>query len=137
MTINKTVVGLVLAAMLALVAGALLISSTKDAYGAAFTGQAAYLTVATTTSLSAGIAATVLPANPTCRARVISTTGESAIMVLFGDSVTADLSSTTMSGSKGHWQAASTTVAYDSGLYGCGKLYVRAYAATTLTVSEF
>lgn len=66
-----------------------------------------------------------------CSSRIISTRGESAIMLSL-----ASLSSTTLSGSIGTMQSASTTVAYDSGLYGCGYVTAFAYATTTVTLVE-
>ena len=65
-----------------------------------------------------------------CDSRIISTTG-GAIMISFGS-----LASTSLSGSQGSYQAPSTTVAYDSGLYGCGYWLFYAYASTTITISE-
>ena len=65
-----------------------------------------------------------------CSSRVISTTGQ-AIMLSFH----SDISPTSMIG---HYQAASTSVAYDSDVYGCGA--VSAFgnvASTTITTSEF
>lgn len=65
-----------------------------------------------------------------CASRIISTSN-SAIMLAFSSAA-----STSLSGTVGNWQAASTTVAYDSGLYGCGYWTVYAYATTTLTITE-
>ena len=139
MKINTTnIILLLLALALFTVAAVVFFKPTSNVEGAAFPGSYSYLQVATTTALTAATPATVLPANTYCKARVLSTLGDSAVMVLFGDqSALGDLSSSTMSGSKGHWQAASTTVAYDSEVYGCGKLIVRSFAATTVTVTEF
>lgn len=66
-----------------------------------------------------------------CAARVISTTGQ-PIMISF-----AALSSTTLSQVVGHQQPASTTVAYDGGLYGCGYMTIRGLnSSTTITLTE-
>ena len=65
-----------------------------------------------------------------CGSRIVSTTG-GAIMMAY-----ASLASTTLSGSVGNYQAASTTVAYDSGLYGCGYWTFYAYATTTIVVTQ-
>ncbi len=73
-------------------------------------------------------AATVF-ATSTCAARIVSTTGNSAIMITFTDKDTP-------SGLFGHWQAASTTVAYDSGQYGCGKVKIYSFSSQNITVSE-
>lgn len=60
-----------------------------------------------------------------CAARVI-TTDFNPIRVSF-----ASLSSTTLSTSVGFYQAASTTVAYDGGLFGCGYVTVRGLTGST------
>lgn len=65
-----------------------------------------------------------------CSSRIISTTG-SAIMLMFSSS-----GSTTLSGSIGNYQAASTTMAYDGGLYGCGYWTFYAYATTTVAITQ-
>lgn len=64
-----------------------------------------------------------------CAARVI-TTAAGPIMLSFS----ADITPT---GSIGHVQAASTTVAYDPSVYGCGAVKAYGYASTTITKSEF
>ena len=73
------------------------------------------------------LAVTLFPASA-CTARIVSTVG-GAIMLSFGEASTtfnggADsgygVASTTLSGIVGHVQAASSTVVYDSGIYGCG-----------------
>lgn len=60
-----------------------------------------------------------------CAARVIST-GQQAILISF-----ASMSSTTLTTSNGFWQAASTTVAYDGGLYGCDYMTIRGLTASS------
>ena len=98
-------------------------------------------TVATSSTLSVGPQnnvwtglGTTTPtaeARQQCAARIITTVGQ-PIMLSFGA-----ISSTTLSQTVGHQQAASTTVAYDSGLYGCGYLTVRGLnASTTITITE-
>ena len=70
-----------------------------------------------------------------CKARVVTTRGSSAIMLSFGD--TTGFGSTTLSGTAGHLQLASTTVVYDSGLYGCGRMTAFGWSSSTVTISEF
>jgi hypothetical protein len=36
----------------------------------------------------------------------------------------------------GHLQAASTTVSYDSGIYGCNAVRIYSFASSIITVSE-
>lgn len=90
-------------------------------------------TMATTSSVivGPGNAMTLFATSTACATRVISTVAQ-PIMLTFTDN--AGQSPT---GIFGHLQAASTTVDYDSGLYGCG--LVKAYgfvASTTITISE-
>lgn len=120
----------------------LMLKPFNQAFGSAFTGTSAYLQSATTTVVTPMRAdqekKQVFAENTACKSRVITTSGLSAIMISFDDIPAAgNVGSTTVSGTVGHWQAASTTVAYDSGIYGCGTWNVYAYATSTLTVSEF
>lgn len=67
-----------------------------------------------------------------CTSRVITTNGN-AINISFDS-----LSSTSPSATSGHYQAASTTVAYDAGIYGCGLWSAYGFtASTSATLSEF
>lgn len=85
--------------------------------------------VYTESSVSLGTTATQLAATTTnCSSRVVST-GVSPIMLTF-----TAANGTTTSGSVGAWQAGSTTVAYDSGLYGCGQLAGYSYTTSNVHV---
>lgn len=81
-------------------------------------------------------AITLFSRNDGCTARII-TTYASPIMITFATST--DLSSTVKpTGTFGHLQAASTTVSYDSGMYGCGVWQAYGFgASTTISKSEF
>ena len=88
-------------------------------------------TVSTSTMLSlASRTATSLIATSTCSSRIISTT-DKQIMLTFSDYNNAAPTATF-----GVMQAASTTVAYDSGQYGCGLVKGWGDAATNITVTE-
>ncbi len=121
-----------------LLAGVLLFKPMYQAYGSAFTGQASYLQTATTTTVgNQAVPATTIASAQTdgsCKARVITTNGI-GVYLSFGD--TTGFGSTTLANAVGHWQPASTTVSYDSGIYGCGRLTGWATASTSLTVSQF
>lgn len=118
----------------ALFAVGVLLSSYAGLVGAsAPSGLPATLTVATTTTVGPQQNITVFAAGE-CAARIVSTKAQ-GIMLLFADPTNGDISSTTLSGAVGHWQAGSTTIAYDSGLYGCGRMIGYAGASTTITVS--
>lgn len=109
------------------------VMQAKVADGSAFPGQQAKLQTATTTILGPGTV-TLFEATDFCLNRVVTTQGQE-IKVLFGDAI--GLTATSVSATVGHLQAASTTVSYDSGLYGCGKMVGRAVASTTVTISSF
>ena len=65
-----------------------------------------------------------------CNSRIISTRA-SEVMLGF-----SDVQGFVPTASIGHQQAASTTVAYDSGSYGCGAIRVFSYATSTVTITE-
>lgn len=88
--------------------------------------------IATSSTVSVGIQEnkTIFTSKTRCASRTISTVAQ-PIMISFSSDITP-------TGTVGHLQLASTTVAYEAGLYGCGA--VTAYgqtASTTITVSEF
>lgn len=123
--------------VIALVA-VLLFKPLNQAQGSAFTGGRTFLQIATTTAVGPQDGEdTIFSSNETCNARVVTTQGTSAVMLSFGDKTNGDFSSTTLAGTIGHLQAASTTVSYDAGIYGCGRWTAYAWASSTLTVSEF
>lgn len=109
--------------------------------GAAFTGSAAYLSIATTSALTANTNKVILSARTdnACASRVVTVPGSmtGGINLIFADQTDGDISSSTLSATAGHYQAASTTEVYDSGLYGCGMMVARSWTSGTITVSEF
>lgn len=68
--------------------------------------------------------------SPNCSARIIGT-ASSSIMVTFTDK-NGDVPNI----AKGFWQGASTTVAYDSGLFGCGAVKVFSVSSQQIMVAE-
>lgn len=132
---------LALALALFTLAAVLLLKPLDSALGGAFTGTSAQLQFATTTAVGPQDGDdTIFTSNDTCKARVVTTRGDSAITLNFGDPGTdriGNISSTTLSATVGHLQLASTTVVYDSGLYGCGRVSAYSYASQTITISEF
>lgn len=74
--------------------------------------------------------ATTLIGTTTCAARVVSTT-DKQVMLTFTDALNES-----PTGTYGHMQLASTTVVYDGGQYGCGKVKVWADAATNITFTD-
>lgn len=87
-------------------------------------------TVATTSNPTVNTTPSLVFATSTCGARVISTTA-SPIMITFSD-VQGSVPSATF----GTYQAASTTVTYGNGSFGCGAYRVYSFVAGTITVME-
>lgn len=110
----------------------LLIYSTQ---ASAPPGLPASQRMATTTQVGPQENITLFSANTLCTARIIRTQDE-PIYLLFADPVNGDTASTSLTANAGFHQASSTTVAYDSGLYGCGRVTAEAAASTTITISE-
>lgn len=102
--------------------------------GSAQNGTIALVATSSTITVGPGNATRIFYDTPFCDARVISTVGQ-PIMLTF--SATSSTSTLVPSATVGHEQLASTTVAYDSGLYGCGAFSAYGYgASSTITVSE-
>jgi hypothetical protein len=123
-------------AALAVLAFIALYIPTQNVESAGYFGYAARIQSATTTSIGGQVSTTIFSASvdDSCKSRIV-TTGATPIRLSFGE--VAGFSSTTLSASVGHYQAASTTIAYDSGLYGCGWWTGRAIGATTtVTITE-
>lgn len=113
----------------------------NEAQGEAFTGTAANPRMSTTTVVGpqgASVVKTqIFEANTACKSRIITTDGTSAIRISFKDIPTSGVvGSTTVGATVGHLQLASTTVEYDSGIYGCGTWNAWAWASTSLTLTE-
>lgn len=88
-------------------------------------------TVATSSNPSVGTTAVTLAATSTgCAARIV-TSRNSPLMLTF-----SDFKGDTPTATAGHLQLASTTIAYDSGIYGCGAVKAFGYVADTITVTE-
>lgn len=104
-----------------------LLSSKSPVLGSAAPGVAA--TIASSTAATVPVnASTVLVATSSCVARIIST-GQTTAMLTFDDRFAP-------TGSFGAYQAASTTVVYGAGDYGCGQ--VKAWTSVTgiITVTD-
>lgn len=120
---------------IALLAVALFFYHTSTVDGAGW--LPVHLQVATTTAVGPDSVVTLFDdeTSPTCHSRVITTSSQ-GIRLSFGD--TAGFGSTTLSNTVGHYQAASTSVVYDSALYGCGLMSaIGLVSSTTITISSF
>lgn len=87
--------------------------------------------MATTSQAAVSSTASLVFATSSCAARIISTTGAGGIMISF-----TDRQGFVPSATLGFWQAASTTVAYDSGQYGCSAVRIYSGASQIITVGE-
>jgi len=88
-------------------------------------------TIATSSKLAVSATPFVAIATSTnCAARIISTTG-AEIRLTF-----TELTGDTPSGTKGYSQAASTTVVYDGGQFGCGAVKVYSFGNSTIEATE-
>lgn len=103
---------------------------TKDpSVGLAGVGVVAQVATSSAIQIGPQVAVTLFAENEVCSSRVISTVAQPA-MISFSNDVTPN-------GITGHLQAASTTVAYDSGIYGCETVKAFGFASTTITKTEF
>ena len=121
---TKKIIGVVVV----LVGLALVFTGAVPGLGSAPSGLPA--TVATTSAPTVGNTALRIFATSSCSARII-TTYASSIMLTFTDK-DGDVPSAIL----GHLQPASTTVAYDSGLYGCNTVRAYGFVSTAIWVSE-
>ena len=129
MTSKFALAGLFITACILLVAA--FVMTTRQVSGSAPSGLAA--TVATTSYMAVSttegrIFATTTGQN--CAARIITTYAQ-PIMLTF-----SEYDSKVPSGNFGHLQAASTTVVYDGGVYGCNAVRAYAFGTVNITVTE-
>ena len=120
-------IGTVAAIILAIGIAFSWLTFTRIANASAPSGLPAAVSAVSTTTVST--TAIQLAATSTCAARIVSTGGASAVMLGF-----SAFQGTTTTGTTGIYQAASTTVAYDSGIYGCGQLSAYSYASSLVNV---
>lgn len=135
---NQNIVSLAAVFLVVAVLLALLITSRPSIVeGAAPFGLNARVATSSTlgvgpqNNVATGFGTTTNEALYQCAAREISTVGQ-PIMIAFSSA-----GSTTLSQTVGFQQAASTSVVYDGGLYGCGYMTIRGLnASTTITIQE-
>lgn len=120
---------------LALLFSFILVGGTRLVGASAPTGVPATQGSATTTVVGPQETKTLFASNSACASRIVRTQGTD-IYIAFADPTNGDVASTTLSAVVGFTQPASTTVAYDSGLYGCGRMTAEAVASTTITTAQ-
>lgn len=128
-TLAITFLGLAIIALGAI----LLLKPLYQAQGSAFPGSVATISTATTTTVGPDTNVTIFSTNKSCTSRII-TTNYTAIRFTTGD--VTGFGSTTLANGNGLTQAASTTVAYDGGIYGCGRWTAESIASTSITIIE-
>lgn len=134
--IYNTVAGVIAGAVICAVLTFVGFSTMRVAFASAPSGLNAVVVSATTTQVGPQQNITLFSANTTCASRIVRTQGVE-VYLTFGDTVpTGAIASTSLTAVVGFFQAASTSVAYDSGLYGCGRMTGEALASTTITVAE-
>lgn len=140
---TKSLPTYILAAAIIAAAILLFIKPMFPAIGAGFIGYQVHQQTGTSTTV--GTSPVTLFADQSdavCHSRVVTTNGL-GIKISFGEVLAANqttswtFSSSSLTASVGHWQPASTTVAYDAGLYGCGRMTAIATGNTPVTVSSF
>ena len=116
--------------ILAVLAAALGVGTGNVMLGSAPSGLPA--SMASTSQAAIGATVTTLVATSTnCASRIVTTVAN-PIRLSFGS---PDQPIVQPSGTIGHLQAASSTVVYDSGIYGCGLIRVFGYGSDTITIS--
>jgi len=108
---------IILGIIAVIIAGFVVFVSLKDTPRSDASAPAGYATGFSTSSIATlvqDIPLTLFATSTDCTSRVITTIGF-PITIKFGDHARWTLTSNT-----GHRQLASTTVEYDSGIYGCG-----------------
>lgn len=133
MTTNNIILS-TLAIAIVFLAGVLLLKPFYQAFGEGWTPVHIQTATSTTVGVTAPVTLFADETSPTCHNRVVSTNHD--IRLSF-DEVTGHGSST-LSATVGHFQAASTSISYDSALFGCGQMTALAVSATTTaTISSF
>lgn len=140
MTTTQTLIGGTLAAIVLLLGSILVGVNQAPDLTLGQAKVAATPRIATTTTVgpqgAAAVKTQIFAANSSCKSRIISTVN-GAIMISFDDIPGAgNVGSTTVSGTVGSVQGASSTVAYDAELFGCGTWNAWASASTTITTVE-
>jgi len=104
--------------------------SVQPLLGGASLGLPASIASSSAPSLSAVTATSIFATSTSCTARIISTQA-GYLMLTF-----SDYAGQSPAGSFGHYQAASTTVAYDSGQVGCGLVKAYSNIAQKITITD-
>ena len=134
---KKIELGWQIIAVLAIGVLAFWVASTfRTTYGSAPSGLSAAYSTSSTLAIGPNYVQVLTVAQSNCAARVVSTAATAIRLGFGGESATSTATSTSVvSSGTGVLQAASTTVTYDGGLYGCGFLAATGVDLTTSTVN--
>ena len=117
------------------------ISLTQKAESSAPNGMRTLISSSTVKATVGTTTITLFDANSACTSRVVTTYAQP---ILFTFATSTDLDQTVEPTLVfGHIQAASTTISYDAGIYGCGVMQAISYPAsagvpsTTISITEF
>ena len=95
------------------------------------------MATSSTVAMGQATVSTLFATSTYCTSRVIGTVAD-AIIIQFSPGIGGVYGTSSLQNGFGYVQAASTTVAYDAGLYGCGAWIARGNTgSTTLNISEF
>ena len=134
---KKLELGWQIIAVLAIGVFAFWVASTlRTTHGSAPSGLPANYGTSSTLAVRPNYVQVMTVARSNCAARSVSTAATAIRLSFGGESATSTATSTNQIGSSiGTLQAASTTVVYDGGLYGCGFIGVIGVDTTTSTVN--
>lgn len=124
---NRILISLGIAALITLYAVS---TFSPSAQASAPSGLPATVSTSSSAVIGAGASTLLAATSSNCSARIVST-GVSAVQMTFSDN--QGLQPT---GVYGVFQPASTTVAYDSGLYGCNAIRIFSFAAQPVSITE-
>lgn len=127
----------------ALILAGYFVWNATNVLGSAPSGLEATEARAQTITVGTSAPTTLFATSTGCASRVVTTVSQ-PIKILFSG---VNIATSSMGLTTGHFQAASTTIVYDSGLYGCGVMTALGYggstdfagstSSSTLTISEF
>ena len=136
MTKTTNIIGFLGVTVLALVFALWVMSSTQNAQATAPQGMRSLVASSTVKVIVGTASPTTIFVGSSCAGRAITTVAQP---IMFTIATSTDLDQTVEpTGIFGHLQAASTTVMYDSGTWGCDVWQAFGFnASTTITVTEF
>jgi hypothetical protein len=125
----NTIKNIILVAACALFIGVIFVTFQASQLSAAQPDLEARIAKTSTSSVGVYASSEIAREVTSCASRVITT--NERIYLSFDEDFTPT------GPTAGHYQAASTTVTYESDLFGCGAITARAGATTTITMTEF